>query len=410
MSRSNDPDHFFQTTDSLAESARKAKKSTNKYGSPIQLSSKVLAIAADPTNSNRVYVAEAAGTARRVVLETGNKSYIFRGPTTPLTSLAISPFILYAGSWDKTIWSWDISTRQPGLRFRGHTDFVKCVLFVPLPGLDLLISGSSDATIILWNASTGKKLQVLKGHSMGVLALAIDPKSYPESWTTPASNSNSDPDNTNSITVFSTSSDSAILRWRISLPSNSPPSSTFSSPKPLASLPPLSPLAPHPTSIYALVFGPSSQDLYTASADGTSMRLSRAHTWTADTTLPHGDYVRSVSVSHNETYIVTAGRDEDVKIWSGDTGTEVGRWVGHYDEITGVVIVGEAGRERIVSTGIDGTVRVWSLSAEEMERARREREAEEKGVEKEEVVVVVKMPKGGLTAEEEAELAELMEE
>lgn len=140
------------------------------------------------------------------------------------------------------------------------------------------------------------------------------------------------------------------------------------------------------------------------------MRLSRAHAWTPDTTLPHGDYVRSVAVFHNETYIVTAGRDEDVKVWSGDTGKEVGRWVGHYDEITGIVIVGNVGRERIVSTGIDGTVRVWSFSIGEMERAKREREDEERGVEKEEEVVVVNVPDGGLTAEEETELAALMDE
>lgn len=140
------------------------------------------------------------------------------------------------------------------------------------------------------------------------------------------------------------------------------------------------------------------------------MRLSRAHAWTPDTTLLHGDYVRSVAVSRNETYIVTAGRDEDVKTWSGDTGKEVGRWVGHYDEITGVIVVGEGARERVVSTGIDGTVRVWGLSVEEMERARREREDEERGMEREEEEVVVKVPEGGLTAEEEAELAELMDD
>lgn len=237
---------------------------------------------------------------------------------------------------------------------------------------------------------------------MGVLALAIDPLSYPESWSTPDSENDK-----NGLTLFSASSDSAILRWGISLPPTA--STTSSTPTPLASLLSLPPLTPHPTSIYTLLFPPTSQDLYTASADGTCMRLSRAHAWTPDTTLPHGDYVRSVAVSRNETYIVTAGRDEDVKVWSGDTGKEVGRWVGHYDEITGVVVVGEGARERIVSTGIDGTVRTWSFDVEGMERARREREDEEKGVEREEQMVV-KVPEGGLTAEEEAELAELMDD
>jgi hypothetical protein len=89
MSRSNDPDNFFQTTyhpqpallprtttnpphsDSLAERTRKAQKSKNNYGNPIRLPSKILAVLADPTDANRVYVAEAAGTARRVILDVG---------------------------------------------------------------------------------------------------------------------------------------------------------------------------------------------------------------------------------------------------------------------------------------------------------------------------------------------------
>jgi hypothetical protein len=53
----------------LTESARKASKSKNASGNPIKLASKILAVAADPENNERVYVAEAAGTVRRVVLE-----------------------------------------------------------------------------------------------------------------------------------------------------------------------------------------------------------------------------------------------------------------------------------------------------------------------------------------------------
>lgn len=69
MSRSTDPGHFFQTTTYLTESVRKASKSKNASGNPIKLTSKILAVAADPENNERVYVAEAAGTVRRVVLE-----------------------------------------------------------------------------------------------------------------------------------------------------------------------------------------------------------------------------------------------------------------------------------------------------------------------------------------------------
>ncbi|MCJ1285354.1 hypothetical protein MMC26_004694 [Xylographa opegraphella] len=400
MSQTTDPDRFFQTTDSIAETARKAKKSTNKHGSPIKLPSKILAIIPDPTASNRVYVAEAAGTARRVELDTGHKSHIFRGPTTPLTSLAISLLhpTLYAGSWDKTIWSWEIPTRTPGIRFRGHSDFVKCLLTLSLPGVELLISGSSDATIILWDATTGEKLQILKGHSMGVLALAIDPLGEQGNEDDGTEKATGD-----TLVLFSASSDRTILRWRIDPLSPRCSLATL--------LPP--PLTPHETSIYALHFSPASADLYTASADGTAMRLSREHGWISDTTLQHGDYVRAVAVSTTERYVVTAGRCEDVKVWDAVTGELMGVWWGHWDEVMGLVIVRDRagkGAERIVSAGIDATIRVWLLDEMEMQKAQVEREREEQGIEQEEEEVVGKEVEGGLTAEEEAELAELMDD
>ncbi|MCJ1399575.1 hypothetical protein MMC11_002777 [Xylographa trunciseda] len=362
--------------------------------------SKILAVIPDPTASNRIFIAEAAGTARRVELDTGHKTHIFRGPTTPLTSLATSLLhpTLYAGSWDKTIWSWNIPTRTPGIRFRGHSDFVKCLLTLPLPGLELLISGSSDATIILWNAMTGEKLQTLKAHAMGVLALAIDPLGEQSDG-----DDGIDAATGGSVILFSASSDRTILRWRINL--QNPHSS-------LATLLP-PPLTPHETSIYALHFSPLSADLYTASADGTAMRLSREHGWAPDTTLEHGDYVRAVAVSGNEKYIVTAGRSEDVKVWDAASGAMVGVWWGHWDEVMGLVIVrDQTGKsaERIVSVGIDATIRLWPLDESKMQQAKLEREREEQGLEKEEVEATGKEVEGGLTADEEAELAELMDD
>lgn len=61
--------HFFQTSESLVSVQRKAAKAKNKLGRPIKLSSKLLAVTADPFDERAVYVAEAAGEVRRVVLE-----------------------------------------------------------------------------------------------------------------------------------------------------------------------------------------------------------------------------------------------------------------------------------------------------------------------------------------------------
>ena len=59
----------FLLRHSLAETSRKAIKSKNNSGSPVRLQSKILAIIADPLDDQAVYVAESAGTARRILLD-----------------------------------------------------------------------------------------------------------------------------------------------------------------------------------------------------------------------------------------------------------------------------------------------------------------------------------------------------
>ena len=69
MAQSNDAGNYFQTSDSLATIERRAAKSKNKHGDPIKLPSKILAAIADPQSDGAVFVAEAAGEVKRVVLE-----------------------------------------------------------------------------------------------------------------------------------------------------------------------------------------------------------------------------------------------------------------------------------------------------------------------------------------------------
>jgi hypothetical protein len=58
----------------LNETARKATKSKNTSGNPIKLPSKILAVVADPQDEDQVYIAEAAGSVKRVNLEVGQTS------------------------------------------------------------------------------------------------------------------------------------------------------------------------------------------------------------------------------------------------------------------------------------------------------------------------------------------------
>lgn len=104
---------------------------------------------------------------------------------------------------------------------------------------------------------------------------------------------------------------------------------------------------------------------------------------------------------------MTAGRDEDVKVWDGASGKLQHVYEGHFEEVTGLLVLGRG----VVSVGIDATVRQWDLSSDGLGRAVREAEEGRGGVEKEmemEREEVMKPEVGGLTEEEERELEDLM--
>ncbi|KAI7541469.1 hypothetical protein KC343_g19106, partial [Hortaea werneckii] len=219
MSKSADAGHFFQTTDALATSERKAAKAKNKHGDPIKLPSKLLAVHVDHANDGAVYVAEAAGDVKKINLDTKEVKRISSTQTAsaPLTCLATSSQTgcLYAGCWDKNIHVLPLlasegqkkGTTTPAItRLTGHTDFVKCLLTTSLQGQPILISGGADATLIVWDLTTGQPLHKLKGgHVKAVQDLAIDPSSLEETA-----------GEVPSFTLFTASSSPEIRRWYIS--------------------------------------------------------------------------------------------------------------------------------------------------------------------------------------------------
>ncbi|PVI03938.1 WD40 repeat-like protein [Periconia macrospinosa] len=385
MSRTNDPKNFFQTDSALNETARKAAKSKNTKGGPIKLSSKLLAAAVDPQHgATQIYVAEAAGCVKRIMLETGETIKTYSGPIAPLTSLAISPTsdTLFAGCWDKTIWTWSISTGKPSRRLQGHSDFVKTLLLITLrDGKEMLVSGSADATIIVWDAASGAQLHKLKGHTRGVLTLALDDLSH-------------DPRTADTAVVFSAGSDREIRRWEIGLAhaaelTDDDPSSSSS------------PIIRHETNIDALFFD-SDGDLWTASADRTAKALSRARKWDEDSSFEHPDYVRDVVVDDEGGWVVTACRDEHVRVWDRASGKLHHVFEGHYEEVTGLLLLEG---QKVVSVSIDGSVRQWSLKPRDLQEAIKIAEEESKGK-----VAETTKKEGLMTEEEEAELAALLEE
>lgn len=174
-----------------------------------------------------------------------------------------------------------MASGEPRRKYEGHTDFVRSVVSARLRGEDLLISGGADAQVIVFNIASGQRLETFKDHTRGIQDLAFDPELEDSE-----------------AVVFSAGSDREIRQFRV-----------------FGGEDVAEPLLPHDTSVYKLFFDRDG-DLWTASADKTAKCLVREDGWKANLTLEHPDFVRDIVVHEAGGWVVTACRDEEVRVWN----------------------------------------------------------------------------------------------
>lgn len=276
----------------------------------------------------------------------------------------------------------------------GHGDFVKCLASTRLSptGAEVLISGGADGRIIVWDIQTGNKIHVVKAHLRGVLDLALLPVHFsPESG------------QVGTTILFGAGSVGEIRRFAITG-------------EKIKEIEAEKTIQIHETSIYKLLFD-ADGDLWTASADGDVVCLGREKGWGEEMRIQTGGWARAVAIDEIGGWVMSGGRDEDVKVWDRGTGKLHHSFFGHYDEITGLLVLpGQV----LVSISLDGTIRQWSLKPADLQAARTKaaemEERREKGDGGEIDEDGVSGPRGHMAAntfvteDEERELAELLEE
>jgi WD40 repeat protein len=80
--------------------------------------------------------------------------------------------LVYSGSDNGNIYSWNMNTRSVVATIPAHKDMVMSLL--SLKKLDNLVSASLDTTIALWDAYTNDEITRLKGHKNGVFSMAYN--------------------------------------------------------------------------------------------------------------------------------------------------------------------------------------------------------------------------------------------
>ncbi|KAI0093936.1 WD40 repeat-like protein [Irpex rosettiformis] len=363
--QTTDKQNFLRAEAELVlEHARKAKAERIKdLGSPITLPGLALDL---HIRDNYAWIAENTHVIRKLDLETGKTSQLFKGHTAPVTAIAFCDKIkgsgdeklLISGSWDKTIKLWDVETKQVYSTTDAHSDFIKALLVIP--SLNLLVSSSSDKIVRFWDLSLleeGKPLRSagsISAHTRPVESIAARTVSETSAILYTA-------DTMGVIKVWQLDKeDGPAPRWKTTLKAD---------------------LTHHRTKINEILYG--NGQLWTASADETVQvyddpPIERPPGTKAPPPIAHSTAVRSLLplslTPLAEPYLLTGSGDiiRAYDVSSPDAPELLGEVDGHWHDVTALrlwmrktAVEGKEGKMKvepwIVSASLDGTLRKWRL-------------------------------------------------
>lgn len=253
-------------------------------------------------------------------INAGIKDYKLTGHNEDISCMvAFSDEIMVSGSFDGTIRIWDIVTRQclHVMRVFNETEdpgFFSRVCCVTILSNGRVISASDDNILQVWDISTGKLLRMLRGHNAHITGLIT----------------------TTDDKFISYADDGTLCVWD---------SSTYKCIKKIKG---------HKkkiTCVVALcagvvVSGAKDHDLRIwNTVTGQCVHVLRGHTRgiTCMTILPDGR-------------LVSGSDDKTLRIWDTTTGECLQQLVGHEKPVSCVVVLPD---DRIASGSYDGTIRIW---------------------------------------------------
>ena len=242
--------------------------------------------------------------------------------------------VVISGSRDRTVRVWDLATGTPvGVPFTGHSDWVYAVAAAELDGRPVVISGSRDQTVRVWDLAAGTPVgDPFTGHSdwvRSVAAAELDGRPV----------------------VISGSDDRTVRVWDLA-----------------AGTPVGNPFTGHHGTVTAVA---------AAELDGRPVVISGSRdetvrVWDLATGTPvgvpftgHSGWVTAVAAAEldGRPVVISGSRDQTVRVWDLATGTTVGNpFTGHSSWVYAVAAAELDGRPVVISGSDDQTVRVWDLA------------------------------------------------
>jgi WD40 repeat protein len=260
-------------------------------------------------------------------------------------SVAFSPDgkTLATGCWDNTVKLWDASTGREMVALKGHTKGILSVTFSP--DGKILATGSSDGTAKLWSVTTGKELASLEGQT--------------------------DPGFLSEITSVAFSPDGKALAtggYKYQLSASPSPSIGIAKLWDISNKQELTTLSGNMGIIFSVAFSPDSKTLATGSLSlqpgdppgpGT-LKLWEAATGKEFADLKgHMDWIRCVAFSPDGKTLATGSADKTVKLWDLATRQELVTLKGHTNWVLSLAFSKDG---KTLATGSDdNTVKLWDV-------------------------------------------------
>ncbi len=252
---------------------------------------------------------------------------VLRGHKNCVTTVAFSPdgSQIVSGSTDGTLILWDAKSGKPiGEPLRRHTEQVNSVAFGP--DGSQFVSGYADATLILWYERGKPVGETMRGHTTGsVRSVAFSP---------------------DGSRIVSGAEDKTLILWDVQ------------NCKSISE-----PLRGHKDIVRSVAFSPDGSRIISGSLDGTLIL------WDAKSGKPigepmrgHTDGVTSVAFSPDGSQIVSGSMDNTLILWDTKRGKPIGKPLkGHESPVTSVAFSPDG--SRIVSGSWDKTLILWDAKS-----------------------------------------------